>query len=579
MSRSTTSDTRIVHLQTNQRDAVPPSKEGSVDAPKSTAVQSFFLIVNNVADGSPMQVLLLTAPPTCSLSPHHKPRLHHHQISMRTFTLCAMLAIASAISISPIVIKGNKFFNSTSGQQFYIVGVDYQPSDSTDPLNLQGLQRDVPAMVALGVNTIRVYQSSSSADHTAAMNYLADNGIYVLVDATDPNFSINSAYPSWNLDIFNGIKAKIDNFIGFPNLLGFLGGNEVVNSNAETIAAAYVKAAVRDIKAYIKSKGYSIPVGYAATDVDANFDLQQYLNCDSRDNSIDFYGLNTYRYCGDVAFNETSYTDLVRDFSSYSAPFTFTEYGCNQVSPRVFREVDSIYGPNMDYFLSGGFVYEWSQEANNYGLVNISPDGSSISVTQDFKNLMGRLANINPDRTSLTAYNGSTSTVNACPAYNADTFNSQSYPLPPTPDDTVCSCLNSQLACTTFYQNATLAYANATYLNYIAQDVNFVCSSNASFCEAISSNSATAKYGMYSGCNSLQRAAYVLNQYYQAYKESYGDIACTGFQSSKLVTPSANCPNGIVAPTDADTSVTGLRKNLRTLRPKQLSQHRRIHSA
>lgn len=196
----------------------------------------------------------------------------------------------------------SSFIDSLLGQQFYIVGIDYQPFSSTtkiEPLNLSGLQRDVPAMLALGVNTIRVYQSSSSVDHTDAMNYLASNGIYVLVDATDPNFSISNSNPSWNLDIFNGIKAKIDNFIGFPNVIGFLGGNEVVNNNNETNAAAYVKAAVRDIKAYIKSKGYNIPVGYAATDIDANFDLQHYLNCDSRDDSIDFYGLNTYRYCGE----------------------------------------------------------------------------------------------------------------------------------------------------------------------------------------------------------------------------------------------------------------------------------------
>lgn len=256
---------------------------------------------------------------------------------------------------------------------------------------------------------------------------------------------------------------------------------------------------------------------------------------------------------GNDSFETTGYVDYVRDYSNYSAPFIFTEYGCNKVLPRIFREVDSIYGPNMDNFLSGGFVYEWSQEDNNYGLVNISTDGTTLTLTTDYNNLKARLANINPDRTNLTSYNGSTSTVNACPTYRAGTFNSQSYPLPPTPNDTVCSCLNSQLACTTLFQNATQANANATYAGYIAQDVNYVCSRNASFCEAVSSNPTTGTYGLYSGCNSLQRAAYVLNQWYQANKNvgNQGDAACTGFPSAKLVTPSSTCANGVVAPTNA----------------------------
>ncbi|PRP75364.1 hypothetical protein PROFUN_10835, partial [Planoprotostelium fungivorum] len=119
--------------------------------------------------------------------------------------------------------------------------------------------------------------------------------------------------------------------------------------------------------------------------------------------------------------------------------------------------------------------------------------------------------------------------------------------------DALCSCLNSQLACTTFFQNATLANANATYSGYIAEDINFVCSFNASYCEAVTSNPATGTYGLYSGCNSLQRAAYVLNQYYQNQKgnQGQGDGACTNFKSSQLVTPSSTCANGVVAPTNA----------------------------
>ena len=56
------------------------------------------------------------------------------------FVLSAGLAQAASSSNSStpsIEIKGNAFFNSESGERFYIRGVDYQPGGSsnlTDPL-------------------------------------------------------------------------------------------------------------------------------------------------------------------------------------------------------------------------------------------------------------------------------------------------------------------------------------------------------------------------------------------------------------------------------------------------------------
>lgn len=57
----------------------------------------------------------------------------------------------------------------------------------------------------------------------------------------------------------------MDEFQQFDNTAGFFVGNEVLTTGNNSIAAPYVKAAARDMKAYRASKGYrEIPVGYSA---------------------------------------------------------------------------------------------------------------------------------------------------------------------------------------------------------------------------------------------------------------------------------------------------------------------------
>ena len=55
---------------------------------------------------------------------------------------------------------------------------------------------------------------------------------------------------------------------------------------------AYVKAAARDIKAYLSGIGSSALVGYAAVDGDPNFrnTLAEYLTCGNSSVEVDLYG-------------------------------------------------------------------------------------------------------------------------------------------------------------------------------------------------------------------------------------------------------------------------------------------------
>lgn len=70
-------------------------------------------------------------------------------------------------------------------------------------------------------------------------------------------------------------------------------GNEVVLSAESTVTAPFIKAAARDIKAYLKSKNSNALVGYASTDGTGwRNPLADYLTCESDDTSIDLWGLN-----------------------------------------------------------------------------------------------------------------------------------------------------------------------------------------------------------------------------------------------------------------------------------------------
>jgi hypothetical protein len=216
------------------------------------------------------------------------------------------------------------------------------------------------------------------------MNQLETAGIYVIQDLSNPSAAINRDSPSWTTDLFASYAAVVDSMANYTNVLGFFAGNEVSNSVNTTAASAFVKAAVRDMKAYIQTKGYrTIGVGYATND-DATIreNMANYFNCGDQSSAIDFWGYNIYSWCGNSNYIESGYNLRVAEFSNYSVPAFFAEYGCNTVQPRTFTEVQALYGPNMTGVFSGGIVYMYFQEVNDYGKFLISAKRCTVLTNQ-----------------------------------------------------------------------------------------------------------------------------------------------------------------------------------------------------
>lgn len=86
-----------------------------------------------------------------------------------------------------------------------------------------------------------------------------------------------------------------------------------------------MQAVQRDLKNYIKKHASrTIPVGYSAADVrDILQDTWAYMQCNHDDDasSSDFFGLNSYSWCGaDATFQTSGYVDLVNMFKQSAIP-------------------------------------------------------------------------------------------------------------------------------------------------------------------------------------------------------------------------------------------------------------------
>lgn len=65
------------------------------------------------------------------------------------------------------------------------------------------------------------------------------------------NGSIDRASPAWTDNLLNLYTGTVDAFLKYDNVLAFNVGNEVVTAPADTISGPFIKAAARDIKAYL----------------------------------------------------------------------------------------------------------------------------------------------------------------------------------------------------------------------------------------------------------------------------------------------------------------------------------------
>jgi hypothetical protein len=449
---------------------------------------------------------------------------------MRSTLFSLASLISPLLALDPIEIVGNKWFNSKTGEEFIIKGVAYQPGGSgkQDPIvNTSQLANAIKLFKELNINTIRVYETYPNLNHDQGMKMLADAGIYVVFDLSNPKTSINRDNPKYDTTILSSFLDKADAFAKYDNTLAYFAGNEVNNELNNTHSNPFVKATIRDVKAHMKAQKRYIPVGYSNNDDHKTLqNIVDYFNCGKSEERIDFFGYNIYSWCGDSDMQKSGYDKKTDMFKNYGIPVFFSEYGCNVVVPRKFSDIPALYSSPMSNVFSGGLVFEFTNEKNSYGLTTVN--GDDFTKLDDFDVYKKRLSELKLTPANKSSYKPPSSSGTTCPTAGSNWKASND--LPPIPSVDACNCLVKSYDCI-----VNNSFNVSKPENKVGDIFQYACGEGKVDCTKFAADGETGKYGDLSFCDPSTQLSYAFNS---MYKQSKNKDACINDGKGKINTPS-----------------------------------------
>jgi len=181
---------------------------------------------------------------------------------------------------------------------------------------------------------------------------------------------------------------------------------------------------------------------------------------------------------------------------------------------------------------SGGIAFSYFPAASaqgQFGMVTISADGSTVTITDDFVKLQNQYSSVKFINSPLESGDGQPTPP--CPANNSLFLASPT--LPPTPNRNACSCIENNLSC-------QFAPATNNVTAIVGELLDTACSllgKNGGTCNDISSNGATGVYGLVSSCDPSTELSYVMSQYYEITHNNA--LSCNFAGNATLLHPSA----------------------------------------
>ncbi|KAJ3107655.1 1,3-beta-glucanosyltransferase gas1 [Phlyctochytrium planicorne] len=440
-------------------------------------------------------------------------------------TVPVLLALALQIA-ADVIIKGNRFFDDASNTTFVVRGISYQPRrqgkiyDPISDVRNDEWRRDLEIMAETGINAIRVYEVSDpgayraqafsakidpAQSHESFMSELQNRDMYLILDLGRTLYSINRENPEYSADILSRYLETFNAVANYSNVMAVFAGNEVVTSLATSKAAPHVRALIRDLKRRSKELRRYIPIGYASSD-DATIrsPATSYFTCGNPEETVDFFGLNMYEWCGDSSFSLSGYADRTREMKVLHMPLLVSEYGCNSVRPRNFTELGALYGTEMLSVWSGSILYEYSNEDNSYGIVEIDDNGTVHRIQPEFDNFRAQMTSAASRVENITLKIGENSRL-SCPASFGPGWSASISDVPSNLDSLECSKMMDTLECVA---QIPISRQSVEDLFSIACGLVNAVTSQKNSCADIDWN------GRYSRCKVSEKLSWIYNRYY-----------------------------------------------------------------
>ncbi|KAI0181593.1 Glucanosyltransferase-domain-containing protein [Hypoxylon sp. FL1284] len=284
----------------------------------------------------------------------------------------------------PITIKGRYFWRDD--KRFMLNGFSYQPGSvqdgvwkHVDPLansQLPTLQRSLPVLRELKINTLFVYYIDETQNHDLAMYTLAAYGIYVLpcLCGQSRQLKADMLSETYTAQLLSSCFEAVDAMSRYNNTLGFMIANQYIDSCNATFAAPYLRALTRDIKKHMAvsaEKQRVVPVGLSATNLGYTLKHQfEYFSAGPDEEAVDFFATTIRAGPAYRAVNEPHYIEEIDMFRSSPIPLFWSHCGvaCPEPLPVADAYALFTYESALCVF-SGGIVHEFFRGNHSRGLV------------------------------------------------------------------------------------------------------------------------------------------------------------------------------------------------------------------
>lgn len=204
--------------------------------------------------------------------------------------------------------------------------------------------------------------------------------------------------------------------------------------------------------------------------------------------------MNASEWCGNSNFN--SYAAVNADFSDLNIPAYFSEFGCVTSPPRLWTEVQALFGQNMTPIWSGGLAFSYFPAQGNFGMITLSSDNTTVTTSDDFNRLKAQYSNVAFINSPSQSTAGQTQ-FPTCPQPNS-TFLASSA-LPPTPNDAACQCVAQHSFTCTFKE--TNNPGEAAVIGSLLDTACSLFGQQGGSCSTIGGSGSAGQYGALSFCD------------------------------------------------------------------------------